>query len=187
MEHLSSMAALPYSRALTTDDLDELPDDGHRYELLDGSLIVTPAPGARHQTAVVRLWQAFELARPDDMVVFVAPYEWRLTADTALQPDVLVCRRADVGEKYLSVPPLVTAEALSVSTRSIDLSVKRDRYEAAGVTAYWVVDPEVPAVTVFGRQPDGRLAIVAEGAGDEEIAVQSPFAVRVRPTNLLVL
>ena len=56
------MAALPYSRALTVDDLAALPDDGHRYELLDGSLVVTPAPHGRHQIAVIRLLHAFAAA-----------------------------------------------------------------------------------------------------------------------------
>jgi Uma2 family endonuclease len=179
------MAALPYSRALTVDDLTGVPDDGHRYELVDGALIVTPAPDGRHQIAVIGLLHAFEAAASDDLRVLVAPYEWRLGDNTALQPDVLVCTRDDVGA-YHVVPPLVVAEVLSPSTRAFDLSVKRDRYEAAGVEAYWVVDPDVPSVTVW-RRHEGAFAVVAHAEGDDEIVVDGglPREVRLRPADLL--
>jgi Uma2 family endonuclease len=177
------MAALPYSRALTVDDLAALPDDGHRYELLDGSLVVTPAPHGRHQIAVIRLLHAFEAAATEELLVLVAPYEWRLANDTALQPDVLVIRRDDVGA-YHSVAPLVVAEVLSPSTRSFDLLVKRERYEAAGVQAYWIVDPDAPAVTVWAQQ-QGAFVVVAAAEGEAEVVVDSPLPVRLRPSDLL--
>ena len=94
MEHLSPMAALPAGRAYTVDDLESLPDNGHRYELIDGSLLVTPAPSKRHQIAVGRLYQVLDRAAPDGLTVVVAPYEWRLGSQTALQPDLLVCSSA---------------------------------------------------------------------------------------------
>lgn len=175
--------ALPYSRALTVEDLDVLPDDGHRYELLDGSLIVTPAPHGRHQIAVTALWQVFQAVIPDDFRALVAPYEWQLAAHTALQPDVLVVRRNDVGRRHLVVP-LVVAEVLSPSTRAFDLMVKRDAYDRGGVEAYWIVDPDVPAITVLARSGEG-LAVVASAEGEAEVAVDAPFAVRVRPSELL--
>lgn len=183
MGHLSAMVALPPGRAFMVDDLRGLPDDGHRYELIDGSLLVTPAPHGRHQIAVFRLAQAFDAVVPEELVVLVAPYEWRLADDTVVQPDVLVCRRADVGPYHL-VPPLVVAEVLSPSTRAFDMLVKRDRYESAGVEAYWVVDPDTPSVTVLATR-GGSLSVVAEAQGEAELVVESPLAVRLRPWSLV--
>lgn len=181
--HLSPMAALPYSRALTVDDLAGLPDDGHRYELIDGALLVTPAPNIRHQRAVLRLAQAFDGVVPPDLEAVLAPYEWRLGDDTALQPDVLVCRRADTGA-FNVAPPLVAAEVLSPSTRAFDLSVKRERYAAGGVKAYFVVDPDVPSVTVWARHA-GDFVVVAAAEGDAELGVDVPLSLRLRPSDLI--
>lgn len=175
--------ALPYSRALIVEDLEVVPDDGHRYELLDGSLIVTPAPHGHHQIAVTALWQVFEAVIPEDFRALVGPYEWQLASDTALQPDVAVVRRSDVGRRHL-VPPLLVAEVLSPSTRAFDQLIKREAYDRGGVEAYWIVDPEVPSITVLGRSGAG-LAVVASAEGDGELRVDVPFAVRVRPSDLL--
>ena len=183
MGHFSSMAALPYSRALTMGDLAGLPDDGHRYELVDGSLVVTPAPSGWHQIAVIALLHLFEAAVSEEWRVMVAPYEWRLADDTALQPDVLVVRRDDLGDVH-RVAPIVVAEVLSPSTRSFDLLVKRERYDAAGVGAYWVVDVGVPSVKVWARH-GASFEVVADVEGDTEAVVSAPFAVRVRPSALL--
>ena len=61
---MADVTTLPRSRPSTRADLDALPDDGHRYELLDESFVVTPAPTWRRQSAVVRLWKALDAARP---------------------------------------------------------------------------------------------------------------------------
>ncbi len=183
MEHLSPMAAMPYSRALTVDDLAGLPEDGHRYELIDGSLLVTPAPDIGHQIAVVRVVQAFDAVVPPELVAVVAPYEWRLGSDTALQPDVLVCRRADTGP-YNVAPPVVVAEVLSPSTRAFDLSVKRERYAAGGVEAYFVVDPDVPSVTVWAWRAD-EFVVAAASEGDADLVVDAPLSLRLRPSDLI--
>jgi Uma2 family endonuclease len=67
------MTVLPQSRPLTADDLAVVPDDGHRYELVDGSLIVTPAPSTRHQRAVVRLLRVLLDAVPEHLELLPAP------------------------------------------------------------------------------------------------------------------
>jgi Uma2 family endonuclease len=85
------MTTLPWGRPLTCADLDAMPDDGHRYELIDGTLIVSPAPRPLHQRVVTRVWRLLDDARPDDSFeVFVAPLDVILSDDTLLQPDVLV-------------------------------------------------------------------------------------------------
>src|SRR5689334_21887377 len=83
----------------TVDELQELPDDGHRYELVEGALFVTPAPSTDHQCCVVRLGNAFSRHESDEYLVLVAPYEYRVSPVTEVQPDPLVARLDDVGEK----------------------------------------------------------------------------------------
>lgn len=70
---------LPWGARLTIDDLGGLPDDGHRYELIDGSLLVTPAPSPWHQIAVLRLTQLLEAATGDDTM----PCRHRSTTSSA--------------------------------------------------------------------------------------------------------
>jgi Uma2 family endonuclease len=142
-------SALPRSRPLTYADLDDMPDDGHRYELIDGTLIVTPAPVAMHQRVVGNLHLALRASCTDDLEVFLAPFDVVLGISTVLQPDLLVARRVDVTERNLPAAPVLAVEVLSPSTRRIDLGTKRLVFEAAGVPSYWVVDPDEPSLTVF--------------------------------------
>jgi hypothetical protein len=93
-------------------DLDRMPDDGHRYELLDGALIVSPAPGLPHQRVAVTLCHALELACPDDLIVF-PNVSMRIGARSALEPDAVVARQSDVGGVRLTKPPLLVAEIVS--------------------------------------------------------------------------
>jgi hypothetical protein len=81
-----------------------VPDDGHRYELVDGALVGTPAPARRHQRAVVSLIRRLTEVCPPELEVLVAPFDVALAEDTVLQPDVLVARRSDLTERDLLVP-----------------------------------------------------------------------------------
>src|SRR5262249_23745984 len=90
------LAGLPFGRPLTVDDLERMPDDGHRYELLDGTLLVSPAPNVWHQEVALELAVQLRAVCPPRLRVVIAPFEWRRGRRTALQPDVLVARRADL-------------------------------------------------------------------------------------------
>lgn len=182
---MGNVTTLPRSRALTRDDLDAMPDDGHRYELLDGSLIVTPAPSHRHQHSLVRLVSILLPLVPDDLEMLFAPFDVALAADTVLQPDLLIGSRADFTSRDLPVAPLLAVEVLSPSTRRIDLHTKRARYEAAGCPSYWVVDPDDPAIIAWELR-DGQYAEVARARDTETFRVTAPFPVEFRPTDLTV-
>src|SRR5258708_20924551 len=95
---------LPMFGDWTVDDLDTLPDDGLRYELFDGVLVVSPAPVPIHQRVVVELSFLLRHACPDHLEVFVAPLDFRPTRRRSFQPDVLIARRASVGQKCLEKP-----------------------------------------------------------------------------------
>lgn len=81
---------LPSGRGLTCADLDSVPDDGWRYELIDGVLIVSPAPRLVHQRVVAGMYRALHAACPPGLEVLFAPLDVVLAEDTKLQPDILV-------------------------------------------------------------------------------------------------
>ena len=181
---METVTTLPYSRPLTVADLDAMPDDGHRYELIDGALIVTPAPGLRHQTASIELAVLLRAACPDSLRVLAAPFQVTLSEDTGVQPDLLVAPREAFSQKDLPSAPLLAVEILSPSTRLIDLNLKRARYERAGVPSYWIVDPVEPRLLVWELR-DGEYVEVVDVAGDDSWTAERPFALTIVPGALV--
>ena len=179
--------ALRISRGepLTDDDLAAMPDDGHRYELVDGALLVTPAPDVRHQVCVAALFMLLHAARDSTHRVLFAPVDVRLSATTILQPDLLVARKSDFTEARLEAAPLLAVEVLSGSTRRIDVGTKRLVFEEAGVPAYWLVDPDGPSLTVLHLE-DGRYVERAVVTADAPYQAEFPFPVTVVPARLIV-
>jgi Uma2 family endonuclease len=175
--------APPRGRPFTHADLEAMPDDGRRYEIVDGVLLVTPAPNYVHQRAVTRFVILLVPQVPNDAELLVAPFDVVLAEDTVMQPDVLVARRADFTRANLPAAPLLAIEVLSPSTRRVDLHLKRARFEAAGVLAYWVVDPDVPSLRAWELR-DSAYVEVADVRGDEEFATEVPFPVRILPSAL---
>lgn len=167
----------------TPADLDAMPDDGRRYEVIDGSLVVTPAPNPAHQRVVTRLAVLLSDAVPEGVEVLVAPLDVDLGVDTRVQPDVLVAHLPALTERGLAGPPLLAVEVLSPSTRRIDLTLKRSRYEEAGTPAYWVVDPVARRLVAWELR-DGAYVQVADVSGDEAFAATVPFPVTVTPAAL---
>jgi Uma2 family endonuclease len=176
--------ALPWGAPLTADDLDAMPEDGHRYELIDGSLFVTPAPGTRHQKCAGNLYTLLRAARPPGYTVLFAPFDFRPSGTTSLQPDLLVALDTDFTPARIERPPLLVVEIRSPSTRLYDLGTKRLAYEAAGVPAYWLVDPDAPALTVLHLE-DGRYVEHASVRDDQPYAATRPFPLTVVPAALL--
>ena len=180
---MTSVTTLPFGRPLTRADLASMPDDGHRYELIDGVLIVSPGPRYAHQDVVGQLHLLLAQHCPAHLKVLLAPFAVALADDTEVQPDLLVAPCTQFTETELPGPPLLAVEVLSPSTRRVDLLLKRDRLQAAGVPSYWLVDPDEPSITVLELQ-DGVYVEVARAVGDEPCAVAQPYAVTVVPTLL---
>jgi Uma2 family endonuclease len=176
-------------RRYTRADLEAMPDDGRRYELIDGVLIVSAAPGRLHQRAVFSLARVLCAACPPEFEVLIAPFAVGLADDTELQPDVVVGRLADLTDRGLPAPPVLAVEVLSHSTKLIDLNVKKERLRRARTPAYWVVDPAArPAearLIAWQLAGDGEFRQVAEVTGEAEFAAQVPFPVRVSPAGLV--
>ena len=179
VEDDSPFALLSQSDDWTVDDLAKLPDDGLRYELFDGVLVVSPAPLAPHQRAVQAMYRLLYAACPPVMEVFVAPLDYQPTRKRSFQPDVLVVRRADVSETTPLRKPLVLAvEVLSDSTRSSDQIFKRAMYASSKVPLFWIFDPKVPRLHIFELQGKEYVE-VASPIGQDRLALDAPFPVTV--------
>ena len=172
-------------RPFTVDDLDKLPDDGRRYELLDGVLVVSPRPTTVHQLASSRLVTELTIACPEDLCVLAEPAV-QLAADTEFDPDIVVVRTQDVGGAKLTAPPLLIVEIRSPRTALIDLNRKKAAYQEFGVTSYWIVDPDPqrPSLTVFELR-DGRYAQLIKVESSDVLRAERPFSVEVIPARLL--
>jgi len=181
---MGTVTALPRGRALTRQDLEAMPEDGHRYELIDGTLIVTPAPSYRHHSIVGELHVALRSVCPIDLKVLMAPCDVALAEDTVLQPDLVVARRSDFSARDHPTAPLLAVEVLSPSTRRLDLTLKRARYEAAGCASYWVVDPRGPSLTAWDLR-DVRYVEVGNVTGVEQFFATAPYDVVISPARLL--
>lgn len=172
-------------RPLTYDEVRQFPDDGYRYELVDGELLVTPAPDTAHQRAVTRLIVLLAAAVPDEMETLVGPVDWYVRPTTYFAPDLVVVRRdARADAQRLLEPPVLAVEVLSPSTRHRDVGLKLRAYEDAGLPWYWVVDPVAPLLTVH-RLVDGRFVRQASVTGDERFVSDEPFVLAVTPVDLV--
>ena len=168
----------------TVDDLETLPDDGLRYELLDGTLIVSPAPVPRHQRALLRLAILLTDSCPADHEVIVAPLDWQPDRRTSLEPDLLVVRKDRIGEKNITQTPAIVIEVLSPGTARIDKMLKFSRYQEGGIEQYWIVDPRVPSIEVY-QLTDGAYQLVAQGSGAAAVTVAGPLTATVVPQELV--
>ena len=150
-------------RRWTREEVLALPDDGNRYELVDGELLVTPAPRAVHQIALRALFRRLDLfvTRHRLGTTLFAPADLDLRQGHVVQPDLFVVPEVAIRNlldwRNYGVPSFI-AEILSPSTGRGDRKVKRPAYQRAGVGEYWIVDPD--SRTVERWQPaDARPEI----------------------------
>lgn len=186
MSVMTTAIGLPQGRPLTADDLERMPDDGHRYELIDGTLIVTPAPGWGHQAVQLELAELLRRHRPKGVRVLTAAFAVRLAMDTEVQPDILVARYEDLTRKNLPAPPLLAVEIRSPSTALVDNHLKRATYARFGILSYWLVDPDPdqPSLTVLELRGAEYVEIAhATGAGAYD--AERPYPVTVVPAELV--
>lgn len=181
---MTDMTVMPTRSAeWTVDDLAGLPDDGLRYELLDGILLVSPAPSRLHQRAAMNLGNLLFGRCPRGMEVAMAPLDWQPDSRTSLEPDVLVMSNRDLGSTVAD-SMVLAVEVLSPSSRRKDAVYKRSKYEDEGVPSYWIIDPQAPSILVLELR-DGHYATVGEAAGAEAFVVLQPFPVTIVPADLI--
>ena len=178
------MTVLARTGEFTREDLDAMPDDGHRHELLDGSIVMTPSPGYRHQRMSLRLAVLLLGACPEGLEVLTAPFDVVLSPRTVVVPDLIVARSGDFTEEDLPRAPQLAVEILSPSTRRLDLTLKRDLYAEAGTAAYWVLDPQVPSITTWTLR-GGTFEQTGYAAAADSLTAYLPFPVTVCPDDLV--
>ncbi len=143
----------------TEADLGQLPDDGKRYEILEGDLAVSPSPNRKHQRAVLRLTNF--LQKMEDAgygEVYPAPFDIVFDEYNVTEPDVLFIRTnrlSIVTDANVQGAPDLVVEVLSPSTRARDLGVKAHLYARFQVPEYWVVDPDDATLTIYQLTKDG--------------------------------
>jgi Uma2 family endonuclease len=167
---------------LTYQDYAALPDDGRRYQVLDGELCVTPSPGTRHQEIVTGLGTLLHAhVRSGGLgKVFVAPLDVILSDAPAeasiVQPDIVFVATDRLGRlsaRGVEGAPTLVVEVLSPSGTHLDRRRKRDLYARHGVPYYWIVDGEARAIEMYGLV-DSAHDLLARTAGDAMVAVE-PF------------
>jgi Uma2 family endonuclease len=159
----------------TYEDYSRLPDDGRRYEIIEGVLYVTAAPNFDHQYTVGEIFAALRTyVREHQLgIVISAPFEVHLP-DIArpVQPDVLFvdARRAPrPGAADFTGAPDLIVEVLSQSTARTDRLVKFGAYERAGVREYWLADPRTRSVEVYTLSEDGTYEMAGQYTPGETV------------------
>ena len=143
---------LDSERVWTYEDYQALPDDGRRYEIIDGVLYMSPSPRTIHQLVSRRLqffFYQFELEGRG--FIYDAPVDLLMPGCTPVQPDLIFLQReqeALVTEKCIQGIPHLVVEILS-SNRSYDRVKKLNKYAKNGIPFYIIVDPEDPAFEVY--------------------------------------
>ncbi|MGB9792679.1 MAG: Uma2 family endonuclease [Thermacetogeniaceae bacterium] len=159
---------------VTYEQYAQMPDDGRRYEILEGVLQVTPSPTPKHQRVLGNLYVILRVyVREKDLgEVFAAPLDVVLSSTCVLQPDLIYVSRAReeiIGEKNIAGAPDLVVEIVSPATASLDRVTKAQLYARHGVPYYWVVDPDRQAVEEF-RLERGLYMPVRQFEGGERFA-----------------
>lgn len=157
-------AYLTQKKNFTYQDYLKLPDDGTRYEIIEGELIMTPAPSVIHQRILRNLIRAF-----DDFVeknqlgeVLFSPVDVVLSETNVVEPDVLFISTQNssiIGEKNISGAPDLLIEIISPSSGYYDMIEKKELYQEFGVREYWIVDPKKKWVEIYKNQ-NGKFELL---------------------------
>lgn len=184
---MSAITSVEHVGPWTVEDILALPQDGQRHELVDGSLLVTPAPSTGHQRGARRLAESLEAAAPANMEVLEAinirPREWR----RLLIPDIVITSSPGVEATVLPTDDVVlAAEIVSPSTIATDRTLKPQLYADAGIPYYLRVElsePAAPLVVAY-RLGEGTYAEQTRAAAGETFRLDQPFPCELDPATL---
>ncbi|MFI5780508.1 Uma2 family endonuclease [Nocardia sp. NPDC051570] len=191
----ASSEFLPASDRWTAADLDRLPENGLRYEVMNGQLIVNAAPKPRHQELLLWLSAALLSAMPPDF--WVLPGVGVLIGDDEPIPD-LVAGQKTVDKDARGVPAehvLLAVEIVSASTTMMDRMVKPALYAEAGIANYWRIEvnsfkgrlpsEQLPVLFAYVLGDDGEYGLTHRIPAGELVTLRSPFEFTIDPATLL--
>jgi Uma2 family endonuclease len=185
-----SGGTIDLERRYTFAELDELPEDGRRFELADGWLLVSPSARRRHQWACIRIGEALRAACPPHLTVFSLPINVDHPDATHFEPDVTVVRREFTLVENGDIP-LLAVEVRSPATAGRDAVLKRREYARLGIASYWLFDVDLPSLRVLGLvrneddPADGHYVERAHAEGSQQVDVLLPFPVSLVPALLM--
>lgn len=140
-----------------------LPDDGNRYEVIDGEVCMTPAPGPKHQEVASNLFFTLrEYVRQHRLGKMLWDVDLLFVTGQYLRPDMVFVPNASldgITDRGVESPPGLVVEVLSPHSSRIDRMLKPPRYRDFGVPEYWVVDPSARAVEVYRLQASTNLEV----------------------------
>lgn len=184
---MSDMVVPDTTRRYTADEVLAFPDDGNRYELVHGELLVTPSPAQRHEIVLVRLtglMYSYLAPLSDAFQMFASRGDVFWSDEDYVQPDLFVVPAAEVTGDWKDCQHLLLAvEVISPSSARGDRVKKRKLYQERRVATYWVVDPNAQLIEIW-RPGDERPEIVtdtlpwrvAEDASELAIRLEELFA-----------
>ncbi len=151
--------------------------EGAPYQLIEGELVMTPAPNPRHQIILGRLFMIlYNFVEQRKMgIVLISPVDLYLDDENAFQPDIIFISnegQAVIKNDGIYGPPDLVMEVISPSTAHYDLKEKFRVYERTGVKEYWIVDPEMNSIEIYISK-DKRLSLFARV--EERGEIESPL------------
>jgi Uma2 family endonuclease len=170
----------------TEQDLLALPDDGQRYETVEGRLLVSPSPGSLHQRAAKRLVRLLDAAAPAHLEA-VEALGIRIPGWNYLIPDILVGDTVAISADSSALDPgsvQLVIEIVSPGSMFMDKATKPLIYARAGIRHFWRVDLAEPVITVYRLRGDSPEEVVS-ARGGERVKVSDPFAISLDPAEIL--
>ncbi|MFI7700723.1 Uma2 family endonuclease [Nonomuraea sp. NPDC049480] len=171
----------------TVDDLFNFPDDGNRYELFNGSLVVSPAPTPQHQDALSLLWTILRRTVPSHLKVLLTVNVRASDTDFYI-PDLVVVPKGRFKSVKLMFTPedvLLAVEVVSPSTKTRDRATKVEAYAKVGIPTYWRVElDEGPTLYVYDLDGDSYRGPVAHRAGTLA-SLATPYPISFNPADLI--
>lgn len=150
-----------------------MPDDGHRYEIIDGVMeMMSPGPNPSHQSICRELMHIMLETCKTNYIIFTSPIDVILSQTNVVQPDILMIHRSRshiVSKRGIEGPPDLVVEILSPGSRRRDKRLKMRAYETHGVPEYWIVDPEARTLEQYALSSDGGYDLCDVFEGNDKV------------------
>ncbi|MGI5281849.1 Uma2 family endonuclease [Nonomuraea polychroma] len=187
MISLDGPTLLPGRPPFTVEDLLTFPDDGNRYELFDGSLLISPLPTVRHQAAISGAMRVLYDASPPDLEPLMT-VNVRASERDCYIPDLVVVPAEAISSVELMLSPghvRLIGEVVAATTQGRDRALKVLAYAAAGIPLYWRIEPdEGPTLYVYELDGDTYGPPMAYHAGTT-VTLTAPYLLSFDPADFI--